>query len=143
MTNAWHDNVIYGNLKQTKFFIVLSSDQVTSPDRSRGLCLQIKHNQGNSRLHNLCFFTTRLSMIPRSSQGPRPRSEVQQAEQQLLERPTAWAGCHTQDHDPVTSKIHFLMSASLVMLCWAVGQWEITLVQSSCQDQPLILAEVS
>lgn len=38
MTNAWHDNVIYGNLKQTKFFIVLSSDQVTSPDRSRVLC---------------------------------------------------------------------------------------------------------
>lgn len=38
MTNAWHDNEIYGNLKRTKFFIVLSSDQVTYPDRSRVLC---------------------------------------------------------------------------------------------------------
>ena len=38
MTNTWHDNEIYGNLKGTKFFIVLSSDQVTYPDRSRVLC---------------------------------------------------------------------------------------------------------
>lgn len=45
MTNAWHDNVIYGNLKQTKFFIVLSSDQVTSPDRSGSLSQdRSKHN---------------------------------------------------------------------------------------------------
>ena len=51
---------------------------------------------------------------------------VQQAEQQLLEWPTAGAGVsHTGSLSSHYLKIHFLLSASLVMLRWGVGQWEV------------------
>ena len=51
---------------------------------------------------------------------------VQQAEQQLLEWPTAGAGVsHTGSLSSHYLKIHFLLSASLVMLWWGVGQWEV------------------
>lgn len=67
---------------------------------------------------------------------------VQQAEQQLLERPTAWAGCHTQDHDPVTIQNPLPYVSKSESCCAGVGQWEVP--SAVFLSRPaLILAEVS